>query len=135
MAIPARRAADQASCSAPAWPPVTIFSLMGAVFAPLLAALAADYVRQRGAWPGPRRGVNPPGLAAWATGLGVGLVPTLAEAAGWTAGTRFQPAVVYAFLAAFFVYWLLAAMGAEAPLVPVPEAIPEPAERSEDPVA
>ena len=95
----------------------TIFSLIGAVVAPLVAALAADYLRQRGAWRGARRGVNGPGVVAWSVGLAVGLVPILAQAAGWNAGIRFQPAAVFGYLAAFVTYLVLALLGAEAPLV------------------
>jgi hypothetical protein len=103
----------------------TIFALMGAAFAPMVGAMAADYVRRRGVWPGTRRGVNLPGLAAWAVGLAVGLVPILAEAARWDAGTRFQPAAVFAFLAAFVAYFILASMGAESPLEPPALAEPD----------
>jgi cytosine permease len=99
-----------------AWRLDTIFSLIGAALAPLVAALAADSLCQRGAWHGPRRGVNVPGLTAWAVGLAVGLVPTFAAATPWTAGTRFQPATVFAYVAAFVTYLGLAACGAEAPL-------------------
>jgi hypothetical protein len=103
----------------------TIFVLMGAAFAPLVAAMAADYVRHRGAWPGARRGVNLPGLVAWAVGLAVGLVPILSEAVRWDAGTRFQPSGVFAFLAAFVVYLVLAGLGAESPLEPVAVSGPD----------
>jgi cytosine permease len=93
----------------------TIFSLIGAALAPLVAALAADSFRQRGRWHGPRRGINLPGLIAWAIGLAVGLVPIVSEAAGWYAGSRFQPAAVFAYAAAFVTYLVVAACGAEAP--------------------
>jgi hypothetical protein len=93
----------------------TTFSLIGAALAPLVAALAADSLRQRGRWRGPRRGVNAPGLIAWAIGFALGLVPIVADAVGWPAGTRFQPAAVFAYVAAFVVYFVLAACGAEAP--------------------
>jgi cytosine permease len=93
----------------------TIFSLMGATFAPLVAAMAADYLRHHGTWPGARRGVNPPGLIAWALGLAVGLVPLASEALGWPPGTRFQPAAVFAYLTALVAYLVLASLGAEAP--------------------
>jgi cytosine permease len=95
----------------------TTFSLMGAIFAPLVAAVAAEYVRHRGTWPGPRRGVNAPGLAAWAVGLAVGLVPVAAEAVGMSdrPAARFQPAVMFAFLTAFVTYQALAALRLEAP--------------------
>jgi hypothetical protein len=97
----------------------TIFGLMGAAFAPVVAAMAADYVRHRGVWPGARRGVNLPGLLAWAVGLAVGLVPIVSASVRWDAGTRFQPAAVFAFLAAFIAYLVLAGLGAESPPVPV----------------
>jgi hypothetical protein len=48
-----------------------IFHAMGLVFAPAVGAMAGDYLRQRGGWAGLRRGINPPGLFAWAAGLGV----------------------------------------------------------------
>jgi cytosine permease len=93
----------------------TIFSLIGAVLAPLVAALAADSLRQRRECHGPRRGINAPGVMAWAVGLVVGLVPIVSEAVGWHAGARFQPAAVFAYIAAFVTYFVLAACGAEAP--------------------
>jgi cytosine permease len=101
----------------------TIFCLMGAIFAPMVAAMAADDVRQRGAWPGARRGINVPGVVAWVVGLSVGLVPIIAEARGLDAA-RFQPAAVFAFLAAFVTYLVLASAGAEARLIPASAAEP-----------
>jgi cytosine permease len=100
----------------------TIFPVMGAVLAPLVAALSADYLRQRGAWHGARLGVNGPGVIAWAIGLGVGLVPVLAPIARWNAGMQFQPAAVFAYLAAFVTYLVLAVLGAEAPWEPLPSS-------------
>jgi cytosine permease len=93
----------------------TIFSLMGAVVAPLVAALSADYFRQRGAWRGGRLGVNGAGVVAWAVGLAVGLVPIVSQAVSWRPGIRFQPAAVFAYGAAFVTYLILAYLGAEAP--------------------
>src|SRR5262249_5950989 len=55
-----------------------IFTLMGTVFAPMVGAMAADYLRSRGEWPGPRRGVNIAGAAAWLSGLAIGVVPLIA---------------------------------------------------------
>jgi cytosine permease len=109
----------------------TIFSLMGAVFGPMVAAMAADYVRHRGGWPGPRQGVNLPGLLAWAAGLAVGLVPIVAGSVGWEAGTRFQPAAVFAFFTSFVVYLILAGLGAEAPALPTDVPASDPASRVE----
>ncbi|HWE36762.1 MAG TPA: purine-cytosine permease-like transporter [Isosphaeraceae bacterium] len=99
-----------------------IFTAMGAVFAPVVGALAADALRHRRAWPGPRRGVNVPGVAAWLVGLGVGLLPLLGRL---TRPERFQdvqPAAVLAFLAAFATYGLLALLRLESRPIPLPEA-------------
>ncbi|MBV8315090.1 MAG: hypothetical protein JOZ53_09140, partial [Planctomycetaceae bacterium] len=69
---------------------------------------------------------NPAGLVAWAVGMAVGLVPTIADATGWDRGTQFQPAAVHGFMAGFLVYTILARLGAESPVLP----IPKPAEAS-----
>ena len=63
----------------------TMFGALGAAFAPVVGALAADYVRQKGLWPGPRRGVNLAGCLAWAIGLVVGLMPLVGPPLGWCA--------------------------------------------------
>lgn len=89
-----------------------VFTAMGALFAPVVACLAADYVRHKGVWMGPRRGVNVPGVIGWAAGLAVGLLPF--------AGGRFrtfQPATFWAFLAAFAAYWFAAMVLGEAETV------------------
>jgi cytosine permease len=104
----------------------TIFSLMGATFAPLVAAMAAESLRHRGTWPGPRRRVNAPGLIAWALGLAVGLVPIASQALGWPPGTRFQPAAVFGYLTALAAYLVLAGLGAEAPVLAASAPAPEP---------
>ncbi|HEY2156458.1 MAG TPA: hypothetical protein VGH33_12560 [Isosphaeraceae bacterium] len=87
-----------------------LFTVTGALFAPIAACLTAEFVRHKGVWPGPRRGVNLPGLAGWATGLAVGLLPF--------AGGRFrtfQPATFWAFLAAFVSYGVVAMLVGESP--------------------
>ena len=57
------------------------------------------------AGPGPARaGINPAGMAAWLAGLAVGLVPTVADAAGLMPWWRLQPAALAAFVVAFAVY-------------------------------
>lgn len=96
-----------------AWP---LFGMLGAAFAPVVGAMAADYLRQRGRWPGPRRGVNVAGLLAWLIGLAVGLAPWIGPASGRPEWARLQPAAVLAFLAAFLAYATLAALGLEPPV-------------------
>jgi cytosine permease len=96
-----------------------VFSLAGAAFAPVVGAMAADYVRHGGAWPGTRAGINPAGMVAWLAGLAVGLVPTVADAAGLMPWWRLQPAALAAFVVAFAVYSVLARLGFESPPRPV----------------
>ncbi len=64
------------------------FSILGAAVAPITGAIAADFLRQRGRWPGPRPGVNLAGVLAWIVGLLVGLVPVVGPAVGWPAAAR-----------------------------------------------
>ena len=56
-----------------------VFSVIGALLAPVAGAMAADYVRSKGRWPGARRGVNIAGYGAWVVGVVVGLSPYLAR--------------------------------------------------------
>lgn len=94
-----------------------MFDLMGAIFAPMVGALAGDYTRSRGRWPGPRRGVSQPGVVAWVMGLTVGLIPIIAQAWRIPGGSRFQPAAVFAFLTSFLAYRMLAGLRLEPPVV------------------
>ncbi len=93
-----------------------IFSVMGAIFAPMAGAMTAEYVRYRGRWPGARAGINMAGLVAWVAGLSVGLLPILGRAWGRPELARFQPAAVVAALTAFVVYLGLAMLGGEGPV-------------------
>ena len=94
------------------------FNLVGAAFAPVAGAIAADYRRHRGEWPGPRSGFNPAGLIAWAVGLAVGLAPTVGKALGSGPLSRLQPAALWAFVAAFLVYEFLALVKLESAPTP-----------------
>ena len=100
-----------------------IFNLLGAIFAPVVGALVADALRQQGNWRGVRRGWSPAGLLAWVLGMAVGLVPVFGAWIGWTPAQGFQPAALFAFLAAAALYLIFAAIGLEGPLIPVPDMI------------
>ncbi|WP_435005763.1 purine-cytosine permease-like transporter [Tundrisphaera lichenicola] len=93
------------------WPdrPETIFNVLGAVFAPAAGAMAADYRRQRGVWPGPRAGINPAGLIAWSIGLAIGMAPILANLLGSGRLAQLRPAALAAFIAAYLAYEILGA--------------------------
>lgn len=77
-----------------------IFGWMGAAFGPVAGAIAADFVRQKGRWPGPRPGWRASAAIAWAVGLAAGLAPEFGL--GWV-----QPATVLAFSSAFLVELVL----------------------------
>ncbi len=95
-----------------------ILGLLGALFAPVVGALAADAFRHGGRWPGSRDGINPAGWLAWIAGVTVGLVPVAGPTLGWEAGSRVQPASVLAFAVAFVTYFGLAIAGVESKLDP-----------------
>jgi len=89
------------------------FNLLGAAFAPVAGAIAADYRRHRGQWPGPRTGVNPAGLIAWGIGLAIGLTPTVGRAFGSDRLAGLPVAALGAFVAAYLAYELLALLRLE----------------------
>jgi cytosine permease len=89
-----------------------VFTIMGALFAPLVASMAAEYRIHKTIWPGPRKGVNWPGIAGWLSGLLVGLTPFLIKPPA-----SFQPAAFWAFLVGFAVYTVVAKLAGEAKLV------------------
>jgi len=91
----------------------TVFDVLGAGFAPLAGALAADFALRRGRWEGPRRGINPAGVVAWALGAAVGLAPTVAQALDSKRLNHFEPAALAAFAVAFGAYALLAPLRLE----------------------
>ena len=88
------------------------------VFAPMAGAVAADYRRQRGRWPGPREGVNPAGVIAWVVGFCVGVAPSVAAWIGSDRLDWFQPASLLAFVAAYLTYEVVALVGLESAASP-----------------
>ncbi len=105
-----------------------IFSLLGAVFAPAVGAMVGDAIRQKGRWSGVRLGWHRAGVAAWGLGMVVGLVPLVGSLVDWSAARRFQPASLYAFLAAAGLFLIFSAVGPERPLIGLPEVAREEAE-------
>ena len=77
-----------------------IISVLGAFFAPAVGAMVADAILHHQRWNGVRLGWHFPGIAAWAVGVVVGLVPVVGPWLGWSAAVTFQPASLYAFLVA-----------------------------------
>jgi hypothetical protein len=93
---------------------------MGLVFAPVLGAMAGDFLGQGGGWPGLRDGINPPGVIAWISGIVIQPAVNLVMAPGHSmAGGLFSTPLV-GFLTAGILYRLLASAGMELIPVPVP---------------
>ncbi len=101
-----------------------VFGVVGASLAPVAGAIAADFSRSKGAWPGARAGVSWPGVVAWALGMVVGVVPVIAELVGNTRLARIQPASLFAFAVAYVAYSTLARMLGESPDQPPAGAPP-----------
>ncbi|MDX2035954.1 MAG: hypothetical protein SFX72_04835 [Isosphaeraceae bacterium] len=106
--------------TAAAWPLIAlgatrdlerIFLIMGAVFAPMAATYSAIARHDRREWTGARTGINPAAAIGWFVGLFVGLIPFLPI----EGASRFQPAVLWSFVAAWATTRALASLGLETP--------------------
>ncbi len=84
---------------------VMFFNIVGASFAPICGAMAADYLLAGKQWTGPRAGINWAGYLAWAAGFLIGLAGMF----NWISWDN--PAALYSFFAGFLVYWALAKAG------------------------
>ena len=92
---------------------IIVFQIIGATFGPILGAMLVEYLINGGKWSGPRAGFNPAGWISWLLGAVVGVLPIL----------KVYPvpaAPVAAFLVGAVVYGLLAKMGVQSALVPLP---------------
>ncbi len=90
-----------------------IFGVLGDLLAPVIGAMLADRLGQRGDWAGPRGAYNLVGLVAWATGTTIALALEFAlmtnqNLAWWT-----PPTSVVGLVTAGLLYRLLAAAGRE----------------------
>jgi cytosine permease len=86
------------------------FSVMGDVFAPAVGAIAGDWLRTRGVWPGIRPGVNRLGLVAWGAGFGVALVLEVDRAYNPGSIPWWRSTAICGFVASFVVYVTLAGL-------------------------
>jgi cytosine permease len=100
-----------------------LFGILGALVAPLLGVVTADYMRFGGVASVPTPRAPKTAFVGWGVGLIVGLLPTCGLAFHVAQLERFQPASVYAFLAAFAVRWISLAAS---PKVKAPSSIVEP---------
>jgi hypothetical protein len=106
-----------------------IFSLLGDLLAPVIGAMLADRLGQRGGWAGPRGAVNVAGLIAWAGGSAAALALDVAaiRSPGWSGWIT--PTSVLGLIVSGILYRLLAAAGYEPAAEPEASAagIPMPA--------
>ncbi len=93
----------------------SVFSLLGAMTAPVLGAIAADFAKSRGQWLGPRHGINLAGFAAWI--LGIGAAFAISRWGDFNVVTRYLPSSVVGFGTGFIVYLVLASLKLESPTI------------------
>ena len=92
----------------------TIFTISGALFAPLAGVMLGEAVMSRRRVAGPRLGWRPKGVAAWSLGVLVGLAPVLQRLTGASALESIEPAALLAYLTAVFVYLAASLLGPKA---------------------
>ncbi|MBS1801669.1 MAG: cytosine permease [Acidobacteria bacterium] len=85
---------------------VGFFGIVGASFAPICGAMAADYLLAGRKWSGPVAGINWAGCIAWLIGFLVGVADKITIIpASWV--KMDNPASFYSFAVAFAIYLLL----------------------------
>lgn len=90
-----------------------IFCLLGDLFAPVIGAMLADRLGQRGEWAGPRGAYNSAGLLAWAAGSALALALDFALMRNPSWAWWMPPTSILGLLGAGLVYRLLASAGRE----------------------
>jgi cytosine permease len=100
---------------------VGVFKVIGACFAPICGAMAADYLLAGRKWAGPRAGFNLAGWISWVAGFFVGAVDSIPVLPGIPnlAGKIPCPPMA-AFLVGFLLYLLLALLGLQSRTLEMP---------------
>jgi cytosine permease len=92
---------------------IIVFVIIGATFGPILGAMLVEYLLNGGKWSGPRAGFNPAGWISWLLGAIVGVLPILNI-------YQVPAAPVAAFIVGAAVYFILAKLGMQSALMPLP---------------
>lgn len=95
---------------------IIVFQIIGATFGPICGAMLVEYLLNGCKWSGPRAGFNPAGWIAWLLGAVVGVLPVI-KVYDVPAGP------VAAFIVGAVVYGILAKLGMQSPLLPLPPAL------------
>lgn len=95
---------------------IIVFQIIGATFGPICGAMLVEYLLNGGKWSGPRAGFNPAGWIAWLLGAVVGVLPVIKV-------YDVPAAPVAAFIVGAVVYGILAKLGMQSALVPLPPAL------------
>jgi cytosine permease len=103
----------------------SVFGLIGASFGPIVGAMVVDYLLAGCRWAGPRAGFNPAGWVAWLVGFIVGILPNPMLPASLQVNVPCAP--VAAFVVGAVVYFLLAKMGLQTQVIPLPAKASTPA--------
>lgn len=100
---------------------IGVFKVIGACFAPICGAMAADYLLAGRKWAGPRAGFNLAGWISWVAGFVVGAADSIPSLPGIPslAGKIPCPPVA-AFLVGFVLYLLLALVGLQSRSLEMP---------------
>jgi cytosine permease len=104
---------------------VSVFGLIGASFGPIVGAMVVDYLLSGGRWAGPRAGFNPAGWIAWLIGFIVGILPNPVLPASLQVNVPCAP--VAAFVVGAAAYFVLAKMGMQTQVIPLPAKAQAPA--------
>ena len=96
----------------------SVFGLIGASFGPIVGAMVVDYLLSGGRWSGPRAGFNPAGWIAWLVGFIVGILPNEMLPASVRVNVPCAP--VAAFVVGAAAYFVLAKMGLQTQVIPLP---------------
>ena len=91
--------------------PVLVF--LGALMAPLGGVIAAECVRLRGRWTGPRPGVRALAVGSWLVGLGVGDLPIVGGWLGVRSLADLPLPTLLACFTAFALQWFGGLLGAD----------------------
>jgi len=84
-----------------------VFSIVGALLAPVAGAMTADAIKHGGKWPGARFGLNRAGIVSWSGGAVVGLLPFIIPNSSFA---KSLPASLIAFVLSFVAYLLASAI-------------------------